>query len=236
MKLVYLCLIVLLVIYHKSYSQLPDSSQFIYKTRNVIGLTPVKRNVTINGVAIGFMGRPWKGAESLKVNGLNLDTSPFALFGGVLAFVGTFLSPFNMLGKNDAPRDELGFSDVFPDSVSGVPEVAIEGASLSAGLLRNCELRGVSLNAFVSFTDQTNGMEVTGIMNLHYSFKGIIIAALRNKTTTGKGVQIALINSCKSGHVIQFGLLNRIGNRVLPIVNFSLKKRRPGIDNVPNNL
>jgi len=209
-----------------SYGQSQDSTQLLYKTRNVIGLTPVYRNVIINGLAIGFMGKPWREAESLRINGVNADVSPFALFGGVLAIVGTFLSPFTNIEPNDESRDEIGFSDVFPDSVIAAPETEIRGLSVGAGLLRNTKLEGAGINAFISFSDQTDGVELTGIMNLHYSFKGVSVAGLRNKTTTGKGVQIGLINTCKSGRVVQIGLINRIGKRIFPIINLSLRSRR----------
>jgi len=209
-----------------AFGQSYDTVRLSYKTRNVIGLTPVYRNVIINGMAIGFMGKPWREAESLRINGVNIDVSPFALFGGVLGIVGTFLAPFTNIEQNDEPRDAIGFSNVFPDSAVAAPETEIRGFSLGAGLLRNTELRGAGANAFISFSDQTNGIEITGIMNLHYSFKGVMIAGLRNKTTRGRGIQIGLINTCKSGRVVQLGLINRIGRRVLPIINVSLRSRR----------
>jgi len=221
----YIPVIIALLFYRCCFAQPQENIPIKYKTRNVVGLTPVYRNVRINGLAIGFMGKPWREAESLKINGVNVDTSPFALFGGVLAIVGTFLAPFTNIEHTDGPRDEIGFSDVFPDSINVAPETEIHGLSLGAGLLRNTELHGVGINVFVSFSDQTSGVDLTGIMNLHYTFRGVLIAGLRNKTTTGKGVQIGLINTCKRGRVIQIGLLNRIGRRILPIVNISLRNR-----------
>ena len=65
-------------------------------------------------------------------------------------------------------------------------------------------------------------MEVTGLVNLHYQFKGVMIAGLRNKATTGKGLQIGLVNTCKNGKLVQVGLINKIGKRVLPFLNLSL--------------
>lgn len=224
----YIAAIIILLFQHFCFAQPKDNIPIKYKTRNVIGLTPVYRNVRINGLAIGFMGKPWREAESLKINGMNIDGSPFALFGGVLALVGTFLAPFTNMERSDGPRDEIGFSDVFPDSITVAPETEIHGLSFGAGLLRNTELHGVAINVFVSFSDQTSGVDLTGIMNLHYTFNGVLIAGLRNKTTTGKGVQIGLINTCKSGRLIQIGLLNRIGRRILPIINISLRNRRVG--------
>jgi hypothetical protein len=213
----------------EGYGQSADSVEIKYKIRNVIWTTPVSKNTKINGLAIGLMAVPWIKAESLKITGLNIDASPFAVFGGVFAIAGTIFSPFNTTKeRQDEPKD-LGSRDVFPDSLTGLPDTDIKGLSLSAELFKNYELRGVGINGFISFTEQTNGLEITGIMNLHYSFKGVIVAGLRNKTTTGKGLQIGLINSCKKGRVVQIGLINRIGKRIVPIINFSLKKPKNSI-------
>lgn len=206
-----------------SYGQTTDSVDVKLKTRHVIWTTPVSKNTKINGMAIGMMAVPLRDADFLKINGLNIDASPFALFGGVFAIVGTIFSPFNSAEKSkDLNPDDIGYRDVYPDSLLGQPSTSITGISIGLGLFRDYELKGVGVNGLISFTEYTSGFEVTGIMNLHYSFKGVSIAGLRNKATKGKGLQIGLINSCKEGKLIQIGLLNKIGKRVTPIINFSL--------------
>jgi len=203
-----------------AYSQ--DTSKSTY-TRNIVWTTPVKRNTDINGFAIGIMAVPWMSADSLRINGINFEISPFGFLGGLYAIAGTLYSPFHE--KYDSTSD--GAADLFSKQVFTEKEkfvaTRIKGISVSlGGLSRETAISGISINGVICVANQMNGIELSGLMNLHYEFKGVMIAGLRNKVTTGKGIQIALINSCKSGRVIQLGLINRIGKRVTPIVNFSL--------------
>lgn len=225
MRLLMLIVLAFLMV-ERSYGQSVENIDIAYKTRNVIWGTPVSKNTKINGVAIGFLTVPMFEAELLVINGLNIEASPFAVFGGVFAIVGTILSPFDFLTKHKSAPDSSGFRDFFPyftDSISGRSLTAINGLSISTGLSRIDNLRGIGINALTSFPDEVKGLEVTGIMNFHYSFKGVIIAGFRNKTTTGEGLQIGLFNSCKEGKVVQIGLLNRIGNVTTPIININLR-------------
>lgn len=206
------------------YSQ--DTSNQVY-IRKVIWTTPVKRNTDINGLAIGFMAIPWKGADSLRIKGMNFEIAPFSFFGGMYAFMGTILSPFHF-NKKDSTNDDggdLGSNRIFTEQEKNIG-TRIKGISVSlGGLLRQTEVSGFSINGVICFANKMNGVEVSGLMNLHYQFNGVMIAGLRNKVTDGKGLQIGLINTCKSGRIIQLGLINRIGNRIIPIINLSLKKR-----------
>ena len=201
-----------------------DSTKF--RVRNVIWTTPVGKNTTINGISIGLMAIPWMKADSLKINGLNLEVSPFGALNGFYAIVGTLFSPFHF-NKKDTLNDDggdLGSNKIFPDNPTYFL-AKIKGLSISGGgMTRNTWFYGVGINGVIGFADKMQGIEITGMMNLHYEFKGVMIAGLRNKVTTGKGVQIGLINTCKQGQVFQVGLINRIGNRIIPLVNFSLKK------------
>jgi hypothetical protein len=189
--------------------------------QKVVWITPVAKNTTINGMAIGFMAIPWIHADSLKINGLNAEISPFGFIAGIYALAGTFMSPF---GRDTVDAGDLGSNKVFPTE-DDWSATTIKGISVSfGGLVRNSKLSGVSINGITCFTNQTSGFEVTGVMNLHYSFRGLVVAGLRNKVTTGRGLQIALINTCKSGRVVQLGLINKIGKRVVPLINFSSGK------------
>lgn len=67
-----------------------------------------------------------------------------------------------------------------------------------------------------------NGLSIAGLHNFHYSFNGVLIAGLRNKTTTGRGLQIGLFNRCNEGKLVQIGLINRIGKRTIPLINFQI--------------
>jgi hypothetical protein len=193
--------------------------------RNFIWTTPVKRNTTINGIGIGLIEAvPWMGADSLKINGLNLDASLFGGFGVFYALVGSAFAPFSKNKKTESGGEDISTVRIYTDTSSSIQTV-IRGMSLSlGGLVRDTKITGISLNGAISFAQEMKGFEITTVMNLHYEFKGIMIAGLRNKVTKGKGLQIGLFNNCKEGQVFQIGLLNRIGNRILPVCNFSFKR------------
>jgi hypothetical protein len=221
LKIAALCVLTLLLFFvNSSHSQsLPTKTI----TRNVIWFTPAKSNTTINGLAMGLMVTP----NGLKINGLNFDIDPLALYLGMLAIYGTIESPFNR-SKGDSSNypdwDEFSSRRVFPDSISG-ETASIKGVSLSlGGLAWNANISGVALNGIIGFSSKMQGLEITGFVNLHYSFKGVMIAGLRNKVTTGTGLQVGLINTCKKGRVVQIGLVNRIGRRTLPFINFSFRR------------
>lgn len=201
-----------------------DSLPKIY-VRNVAWATPVKKNTVINGVAFGYIQAvPWMNADSLKINGLNLDASLFCIWGGIYAIVGTLFSPFSPNNPSKSEEDPLGSRLAFVQKDT-VFATKIKGISIGAGgLASGTKMGGLALNGITSFADEVSGVEITGIMNLHYSFVGVMLAGLRNKVTTGRGLQISLINTCKEGKVVQIGLINRIDKRIIPFVNFSLKR------------
>jgi hypothetical protein len=209
-----------------SAQKIPDSTIHI---RDIAWTTPVKKNTTINGLALGlFEAIPWQGAEHLKINGVNTDVSFFGVIMSCYALVGTIATPFSnsdTTNKDFGGITGLSKKNIFPleEDQDSFPTI-INGLSLSFGGLVEARMNGLAINGGISFADAMTGVEITGVMNFHYSFKGVMIAGLRNKVTQGKGVQIALFNSCKKGQVFQIGLLNRIGKRTTPIINFRFKK------------
>lgn len=217
---------VFLVLTYPSKAQSDSTQKIDYKNRYGIFTTPVSKNTQIDGVAIGLlMSVPWRHADYLKIDGLNLEISPFGAIGAPLAFIASIFSPFNR-DTSDHSNGDLGSYNIFPEK-NDTSSTLINGLSVSiGGTVRETKINGVTLNGLINFGDCTNGFELTGFMNLHHEFNGIIIAGFRNKTTTGKGVQIGLFNTCKSGRLIQLGLLNRIGKRVTPFINFSFKKNK----------
>ena len=215
---------IFLLVAQQSFSQ--DSLRKHY-TRNVAFTTPVSKNTTINGLAIGVMAEPLGQADVLDINGLNVELGPLGLtFGWAYTLFGTFYAPFNKRDIAGGLTFAIDNPHIFPQAPNGYA-THIRGISVSAGgLMDDTHFSGLSLNGILSGPDRVDGLEITGLMNMHYDFKGLMIAGLRNKTTTGTGVQIALINTCKSGRVVQFGLINRIGKRTLPFMNFSFKKQQ----------
>jgi len=187
------------------------------KVRNIIATTPVNRNTVINGLAIGLIARSWQSDYFLEINGVNIDVLPLGAFAGFLAVFGTIFAPLNMKKDDDILYSFSDKSDI---------ETIISGFSFSVGgLLRNIHCSGVGVNGVVSFAESGSGVEITGLMNLHYDFEGVMFAGLRNKSTKCSGVQIGLINTCREGNVVQIGLINRINKRVIPFVNFQFKKK-----------
>ena len=158
---------------------------------------------------------------------LHIETSPFSVFGGVMFLMGSILSPFDSTSKGTTRVNDEEIRDFFPfysdSAATAKPKSVIRGLSISTGLLSIDELRGVGVNGLISFPDRVKGFEITGMINSHYSFEGVMVAGFRNKSTVGKGLQIGLFNSCREGKVVQIGLLNRIGKRTIPFVNFKLK-------------
>jgi hypothetical protein len=192
-------------------------------TRNFIFTTPVGKTTTINGLALGLSATPWMKADSLRINGVSVDIEPFGVIAGMYALFGTFAAPFQKEDTTSRGMSDIVNSKVFPKEDDYFPTI-IRGVSVSiGGQSRLTKMNGFSINGITSFAMEVNGFEITGIMNLHYSFNGVIIAILRNKTTTGNGVQIALFNNCQSGKVFQIGLINKIGKRTLPFLNWRLR-------------
>lgn len=202
------------------HAQVKDSST--HRTRNIAFTTPVSKNTTINGLAIGLMAEPWGKAATLQVNGLNIELAPFsALLGFPYALFGTVVAPFQKDTTGPYIYDFVN-KNIFTEEPTSF-DTKIRGISISAGgLTRGASAHGLIINGLISWPEEVRGIEITGFMNMHYDFTGLMIAGVRNKTTTGKGVQIALFNTCKEGKVVQFGLINRIGKRITPVLNFSL--------------
>jgi hypothetical protein len=135
------------------------------KIRNVIWTTPVKKNTVINGVAIGMYAIPWMKAESLKINGLNIEAAPLSFFGGIYALIGTIFSPFHFNKKDSTNNDggDLGRSKIFTDSIDNIT-TKIKGVSLSlGGSLRGTQLSGISINGIVCFAERVKGFEIISI-------------------------------------------------------------------------
>jgi hypothetical protein len=175
----------------------------------------VSRNSTINGLAIGFQPVRWRGATILNINGISISASPTDPLFALIALLGsTYLEP----KWSTYPKDDFSCRDLYPAADTA-------GKSAFNGLVLGCvtpgvNSNGVNVSAIMNVSQTMNGLSVAGLFNHHYSFKGVLIAGLRNKTTRGKGVQIGLLNRCKEGKLVQIGLLNKIGKRTIPFINF----------------
>lgn len=187
------------------------------RTRNIIFTTPVSRNSTINGLAIGFQPNTWRGAQRLNINGVSLSASPIDPF---IALV------YLILFTPDTDKDPGALHDFnnrryYP----GIDTSKETYNGLIAGSFSpKVKCNGVNIAVVTNLAKSMNGLSIAGLFNHHYSFKGVLIAGIRNKTTKGKGLQIGLLNRCQEGKLVQIGLLNRIGKRTIPFINFQFKR------------
>jgi len=200
----------------------------------------------VNGVAVGFYTAPVVQNKTLVVNGLNIEADPLPLIVvPILALRMLVMVPeiaahehSNVGDTAHAYKNAHRTNDntAMPETVMAMKKkdtavkTKVHGLSVSSGILQQeTKMEGVSLNGACALENEISGVEVTGVVNWHYSFKGLI-AALVNTTATGKGVQIGLYNDCKKGTLLQIGLINRIGNRVLPFANCSFKRKKAKIN------
>lgn len=180
------------------------------RTRYGVWITPTGNNyITINGLGVGLA--PVAGRKgTLTINGLNVDLLPVTVVLWPKSFFVTMLNP--LFGP--------GNMDLFdPDN-----RTRISGVSISPGLV-GVAMNGVSFN-FISCAGDSRGLEISLWSNTNHTFSGMQLSGWGNIATKGKGFQLGLFNSCDSCNVVQIGLLNRIGNRVLPLINFKLKNKK----------
>lgn len=182
------------------------------RTRNIIFTTPVAKNSTINGLAIGFQPNTWHGAGILNINGLSISASPIDPF---IAVIYLDFCLDKELGEHDFN------SRLYYPAIDMSKE--IYNGLIVGSFSPRVKCNGVNIAAIMNYAKTMNGVSIAGLFNHHYSFKGVLIAGIRNKTTKGKGLQIGLLNRCQEGKLVQIGLLNRIGKRTIPFINFNFK-------------
>lgn len=180
------------------------------RTRYVAWVTPVGNNyVTIDGLAVGVMALPNIDGH-LRINGLNLELLPLAIFTLPGAMINTMVN--------------VGTADGYAKESEGI-RTEIHGVSISGGVFEDVEIHGVSFNLFNSYASISKGIEMSYVMNSNYIFTGVQLSGWGNRAVKGKGLQVGFFNSCDDCHVVQIGVLNRIGGRILPLINFRLKKK-----------
>lgn len=181
-----------------------------YRTRYVAWLTPTGNNhVTIDGAAIGLMALPNIDGH-LRVNGSSIELLPVAIFTLPGSMINTMIN--------------VVMDDLYAKESKGI-RTEIHGVSISAGVFEDVEIHGVSINLVNSYASISRGLEMSFVMNSNYSFTGAQLSGWGNRAVKGKGFQLGFFNSCEDCYVVQIGALNRIGKRILPLINFRLKKR-----------
>jgi len=180
-----------------------------------VGLTITgKRNVEIVGLGIGPLPL-WgpTGGGSLTVKGVNVELFPVAVFTIIGSMFGPCLSLFS--------------KEFYTPMDYDTTDTHIYGVSISGGLFPNADVHGFSFNLVNSYAMHSGGLELSFFSNTNNSFKGVQASMWGNRSLKGKGVQIGFFNSCYDCQVLQIGLLNRSGRRILPLLNFRFKPSRP---------
>ncbi len=187
-------------------------------------LTPVNKNTIVSGITFGLTINPLS-TDTLYVQtkGLNIEVGPLGIIGGIWG------TTFGLYGVKDEEGNVSSFFSnhgYVDSSFTSYLKFGthVTGVSISLFGLSETYNKGLILNGLSGYCFRTTGVQVSGLLNDSYEFKGLTIAGIGNVTTKGRGVQIGLINKCKTGNVIQIGLFNRIGKRVLPFFNMRIAK------------
>lgn len=205
---------------------------------------PVARTTTVDGIAMGVYAGAANDKDTLVVNGISIEADPLPVLGGVYftvfaAAVVISKTPSALVGKHRPKRDTAleayrrrtgNDTPLYKDKElpedDTVMKTRINGLSISTGIVaRKTKINGLALNVVCGLENALDGVEVTGLLNWHHSFRGLLVA-IANTSTKGKGVQIGIYNYCGTGNVLQIGLVNRIGKRTTPLINFRFRRKK----------
>lgn len=199
-----------------------DSSKVIAK--NVIGFIPSKANI-VNGWAIGYGFRlSSPDSSSRKINGVYTNVQPLNVLVLGFATPHLILGSLQHLAQSNNNTDTAKTSkrkiqdSVSGDTLNGIAMhlfgigysygYVINGFEFCPGTISGTTLNGLSVALFAGYED----------------FKGCMIGGFTNYAEKGRGAQVSLINIADNFNGVQIGLLNRIGDRVTPFINFSFKR------------
>ena len=187
-------------------------------------LSPKDKHVVVNGASLGWSIHPWSsGADTcfVEMNGFNLELGPMGIIGGIW---GTM---YGLVGGRDGNGNKISFFSRHQSVDSNFYAkygTFVNGVSVSVGGVEETINKGLIINGLSCFSFKSTGVLVSGLINNNYKCNGLSIAGLANVAHVVKGVQIGLINKCETGQVVQIGLFNRIGKRIVPIINFRFRK------------
>lgn len=220
------CFLLLLMVTEKPAAQQNTPPDQVEK--KFFGLTPPKKHKQITGLGFGWNAHPWTASQDtlyVRIQGLNIELGPTGIIGGIYGTVLGWVGVKDSQNRRTSFFSKYGYADsaVLTYSRYGTK---IKGLSISLGGLTETYNYGLMLNGLAGMPYVVHGVQISGLLNDSYLFKGLMIAGLSNRSTIGKGVQIGLINNVKTGQLVQIGLFNRIGNRVLPFINMRFKKDR----------
>jgi hypothetical protein len=126
----------------------------------------------------------------------------------------------------------IGISGLVNTSSNVINGLSIAGLDITG----NC-VNGVMSSGLVCIVDSTlNGFAISGIFSKAETNNGVL-ASLVTRSKATHGIQIGLVNSTDLLQGIQFGLINIVKQnprwcRVMPVLNFHIKKYVPRIDSI----
>ncbi|WP_222167241.1 hypothetical protein [Edaphocola aurantiacus] len=191
--------------------------------------SPGHNHKVVNGITVGWTAHPWStwsDTTFVKVNGVNLEVGPLGIIGGLYGTLIGLVGVEQEKGKRVSFFSNSGYASttyVYPTYGT-----YINGLSVSIGGMKETYNHGLFLNGLSGFCYELEGVQVSGLINYTDRLSGVSVAALANVATEAKGLQIGLINKCQTGKVLQIGLFNRIGRRVVPVINLNWKKVQTG--------
>lgn len=126
----------------------------------------------------------------------------------------------------------IGFTGLVHLSMNAINGISVAGIDVTSD-----RINGLALGGFVCIADKThNGISLSGIFSKAETMNGLM-ASLVTKSGCTHGIQLGLVNTCTFMQGIQFGLINVIKQnprwcRIMPFINFHVRKFVPRIDTV----
>ncbi len=208
---------------HDSLKLQTDTGVTVKMVQAPIGFNP-SNAVTTNGWTIGYaMDVSRKLSSGQRINGLYTGMQPAHLLPTFLSLPYILMAPVDIFKDptismlTDSAFNYVHYTancsingvSVFPFGWGTSDYYALNGIMISTGFANFPKLKGVALNAVGSEFFFLEGISISGI----YSF-----------CVKGSGIQISLINYAHEFNGVQIGLLNRIGNRIIPFINLGFDK------------
>ncbi len=198
-----------------------------YRHRYGLWFAPVSHSTIIDGISVSLVAVPLNN-EKLVINGLNLEPDPVPVIALPILGVGGLISGgvwlFSKKHSNDSVHKRKQTWNAKP--IDTVFRTTINGVGVATGTIaEQIKINGFVADIICGFENEVNGLNLSGLMGKHQTFRGVTIAGILNAAKKGDGVQIGLVNKCQDGKLVQIGLINKIGKRITPFINFRLKKK-----------
>jgi hypothetical protein len=185
----------------------------IGQNKYIIGFVPSKAN-NIYGFAVGFIGseaicnKPY----TKYSHGINLQIPGQ----GILQTFYIFNSPFKRAYETNLIGNEIFQID------TTLKKVIHNGLLLSLTGTFSDQVNGISISGWMSLGKIMNGLSINPLWNLYYKVNGVSIGVSNNSLEI-KGVQFGIINKTVKLKGVQIGIWNKNEKRSLPLINWNFK-------------